>query len=253
MSRPVEPVNPIRSTAPAFQRILLKLSGEALMGKHPSGIESTVLQDIAEQLKEIQRLEIQVAIVIGGGNLFRGVAGAEKGMDRVTADQIGMLATIMNGLALQDALESSGLVTRVMSAISVHQFTEPYIRRRALRHLEKGRILIFVGGTGNPYFTTDTTAALRAVEISADVIIKATKVDGVYTGDPETTPDVEKLTLLSYQEVLQRGLRVMDATAVSLCMENHLPIAVFDLRKPGNLKRLVLGEAVGSMVKDLDE
>lgn len=221
------------------------------MGAKPSGIESSVLQDIATELREIQDLGIQVGIVIGGGNLFRGVAEAATGMDRVTADQIGMLATIMNGLAVSDALERCGFVTRVMSAISVHQFAEPYIRRRALRHLEKGRVLIFVGGTGNPYFTTDTTAALRAIEIGADVIIKATKVDGVYTGDPETQADVEKLARVTYQDVLRRGLRVMDATAISLCMENHLPIVVFDLRERGNLKRLVLGEAVGSVVRDL--
>ena len=247
MSRPPEAAE---TATPAYRRILLKLSGEALMGAQPSGIESSILQDIAHQLQEIQSLGIQVGVVIGGGNLFRGVAGAEEGMDRVTADQIGMLATIMNGLALQDALESHGLVTRVMSAISVHQFTEPYIRRRALRHLEKGRVLIFVGGTGNPYFTTDTTAALRAVEIGADVIVKATKVDGIYTNDPETRVDAEKLDVVNYQEVLQRGLRVMDATAISLCMENQLPIVIFDLRESGNLKRLVMGEPVGSVVQD---
>ncbi len=240
------------SAAPVYGKILLKLSGEALMGSQPSGIESSILQDIAHQLQEIQSLGTQVGIVIGGGNLFRGVAGAKEGMDRVTADQIGMLATIMNGLALQDALESHGLVTRVMSAISVHQFAEPYIRRRALRHLDKGRILIFVGGTGNPYFTTDTTAALRAVEIGADVIIKATKVDGIYTADPEIQADAEKLDIVGYREVLQRGLRVMDATAVSLCMDNHLPIAIFDLRKSGNLKRLVLGDPIGSIVQDTE-
>lgn len=247
MSRPPEAAE---TAKPAYRRILLKLSGEALMGAQPSGIESSILQDIAHQLQEIQSLGIQVGVVIGGGNLFRGVAGAEEGMDRVTADQIGMLATIMNGLALQDALESHGLVTRVMSAISVHQFTEPYIRRRALRHLEKGRVLIFVGGTGNPYFTTDTTAALRAVEIGADVIVKATKVDGIYTNDPEIRVDAEKLDVVNYQEVLQRGLRVMDATAISLCMENQLPIVIFDLRESGNLKRLVMGEPVGSVVQD---
>ena len=247
MSRPAEAAE---TATPAYRRILLKLSGEALMGAQPSGIESSILQDIAHQLQEIQSLGIQVGVVIGGGNLFRGVAGAEEGMDRVTADQIGMLATIMNGLALQDALESHGLVTRVMSAISVHQFTEPYIRRRALRHLEKGRVLIFVGGTGNPYFTTDTTAALRAVEIGADVIVKATKVDGIYTNDPEIRVDAEKLDVVNYQEVLQRGLRVMDATAISLCMENQLPIVIFDLRESGNLKRLVMGEPVGSVVQD---
>lgn len=248
MSRPAA----VRETdTPVYRKILLKLSGEALMGTQPSGIESSILQDIAHQLQEIQSLGIQVGIVIGGGNLFRGVAGAEKGMDRVTADQIGMLATIMNGLALQDALESHGLVTRVMSAISVHQFAEPYIRRRALRHLEKGRILVFVGGTGNPYFTTDTTAALRAVEIGADVIIKATKVDGIYTADPKIQADAEKLDLIGYQEVLQRGLRIMDATAISLCMDNHLPIAIFDLHKSGNLKRLVLGDPIGSIVQDV--
>ena len=248
MSRPPEAAE---TAKPAYRRILLKLSGEALMGAQPSGIESSILQDIAHQLQEIQSLGIQVGVVIGGGNLFRGVAGAEEGMDRVTADQIGMLATIMNGLALQDALESHGLVTRVMSAISVHQFTEPYIRRRALRHLEKGRVLIFVGGTGNPYFTTDTTAALRAVEIGADVIVKATKVDGIYTNDPEIRVDAEKLDVVNYQEVLQRGLRVMDATAISLCMENQLPIVIFDLRESGNLKRLVMGEPVGSVVQDI--
>ena len=219
------------------------------MGKRPSGIESTVLQDIAEQLKEIQRLEIQVAVVIGGGNLFRGVAGAEKGMDRVTADQIGMLATIMNGLALQDALESSGLVTRVMSAISVHQFTEPYIRRRALRHLEKGRVLIFVGGTGNPYFTTDTTAALRAVEIGAEVLLMAkNRVDGVYASDPLKDPTAKKFDRLSHMEALNLRLEIMDATALSLCLENSLPIVVFDFQVLGSIERAVSGEVTGTLV-----
>ena len=235
--------------APAYQRILLKLSGEALMGEQPFGIDPAVTTQIARDIQEIQQLGVQAGIVIGGGNLFRGLAASAKGMDRATADYMGMLATVINALALQDALEHQGVMTRVASAIEMRAVAEPFIRRRAVRHLEKGRVVIFAAGTGNPYFTTDTAAALRAMEIKADVIMKATKVDGIYTADPVTNPDATKYDEIPYLKVLERGLRVMDATAISLCMDNKLPIVVFNLRTRGNLRRVVMGEAIGTTVK----
>ena len=235
-------------SAPAYQRVLLKLSGEALMGEQPFGIDPAITTQIAKDIKEIQELGVQTAVVIGGGNLFRGLAASAKGMDRATADYMGMLATIINALALQDSLEKAGVQTRVLSAIEMRAVAEPYIRRRAIRHLEKGRVVIFAAGTGNPFFTTDTAGALRAVEIGADAIIKATKVDGVYSADPKLDPAAKRLDRLTYIEVLNRGLGVMDTTAISLCMDNKLPIVVFDLMRAGNIKRIVLGEPVGSIV-----
>ena len=235
-------------SAPAYQRILLKLSGEALMGEQQFGIDPGVTTQIAKDVREIQELGIQTAIVIGGGNLFRGLAASAKGMDRATADYMGMLATVINALALQDALEHQGVVTRVASAIEMRAVAEPFIRRRAVRHLEKGRVVVFAAGTGNPYFTTDTAAALRAMEMKADVILKATKVDGIYTADPVTHPDATKYDDISYLKVLEQGLKVMDATAISLCMDNKLPIVVFNLRTKGNLRRVVMGEAIGTKV-----
>jgi uridylate kinase len=235
--------------APAYQRILLKLSGEALMGEQPFGIDPPVTTQIARDIQEIQQLGVQTGIVIGGGNLFRGLAASARGMDRATADYMGMLATVINALALQDALEHQGVMTRVASAIEMRAVAEPFIRRRAVRHLEKGRVVIFAAGTGNPYFTTDTAAALRAMEIKADVIMKATKVDGIYTADPVTNPDATKYDEIPYIKVLERGLKVMDATAISLCMDNKLPIVVFNLRTSGNLRRVVMGEAVGTTVR----
>jgi uridylate kinase len=236
------------SPAPTYRRILLKLSGEALMGEKPYGIDPAVTSQIARDVLEVQTLGVQTAIVIGGGNIFRGVAASARGMDRATGDYMGMLATVINGLALQDALEQHGILTRVLSAIEMRAVAEPFIRRRAMRHLEKGRTLIFAAGTGNPYFTTDTAAALRALEIKADVIMKATKVDGIYTSDPMKNPDARRYDRISYLEALEQRLQVMDATAISLCMDNRLPILVFNLRTPGNLRRAVLGEAVGSVV-----
>jgi uridylate kinase len=233
---------------PAYQRILLKLSGEALMGEQPFGIDPTVTTQIAKDVQEIQQLGVQTGIVIGGGNLFRGLAASARGMDRATADYMGMLATVINALALQDALEHQGVVTRVASAIEMRAVAEPFIRRRAVRHLEKGRVVLFGAGTGNPYFTTDTAAALRAMEMKADVILKATKVDGIYTADPVTHPEATKYDDISYIKVLEQGLKVMDATAISLCMDNKLPIVVFNLRTPGNLRRVVMGEPVGTTV-----
>ena len=234
---------------PAYQRILLKLSGEALMGEQQFGIDPAVTTQIARDVDEIQQLGVQTGIVIGGGNLFRGLAASAKGMDRATADYMGMLATVINALALQDALEHHGVLTRVASAIEMRQVAEPFIRRRAVRHLEKGRVVLFAAGTGNPYFTTDTAAALRAMEMKADVILKATKVDGIYTADPVTNPDATKYDDISYLKVLEQGLKVMDATAISLCMDNKLPIVVFNLRTRGNLRRVVMGEAVGTTVR----
>jgi uridylate kinase len=228
--------------------VLLKLSGEALMPAAGYGIDPDVLHGIATEIKEVQALGGELAIVIGGGNIFRGVAGSARGMERASADYMGMLATIINGLALQDALERMGVMTRVMSAISMQQIAEPYIRRRATRHLEKGRVVIFAAGTGNPFFTTDTAASLRAVEINAQVILKATNVDGVYDADPKTTPDARRFGELSYIEFLNRHLKVMDATAITLCMENGLPIIVFDLNTRGNIKRAVSGEPIGTIV-----
>ena len=234
---------------PQFKRILLKLSGEALQGTQGYGLDPAVLCSIAEQVKAVRALGVDVALVVGGGNIFRGLPASQgRGMERATADYMGMLATVINGLALQDALERAGILTRVLSSIEMHQLCEPYIRRRAMRHLEKGRVVIFVGGTGNPYFTTDTTAALRAMEIGADVILKATKVDGVYTADPATDRRAVKFERLAFMDVLTRGLKVMDATAVSLCMDNHVPIIVFNLTRTGNIRRVVLGEPIGTFV-----
>ena len=234
---------------PVFKRVVLKLSGEALQGRLGYGIDYNVTASIARQIKEIKSLGVEVAIVIGGGNIFRGTTGTKKGIDRVNADYMGMLATIINGLALQDALEKEGVFTRVQTAIAMQQIGEPYIRRRAMRHIEKGRVVIFVGGTGNPYFTTDTTAALRASEIGAEVILKATKVDGIYSSDPTKNKNARKFTSLRYIDVLKKGLKVMDATATSLCMDNNLPIIVFDLLKEGNIKRVITGEKIGTVVK----
>jgi uridylate kinase len=234
---------------PTYKRILLKLSGEALMGAAQYGIDPAVTSQIARDVHEVQGLGVETAIVIGGGNIFRGVAASTRGMDRATGDYMGMLATVINALALQDALEQQGVTTRVMSAIEMRAVAEPFIRRRAVRHLEKGRAVIFAAGTGNPYFTTDTAAALRAMEIRASVIMKATKVDGIYTADPMKDPTATRYDTISYLQVLEKRLQVMDATAISLCMDNQLPILVFNLRTPGNLRRAVLGEPVGSVVK----
>jgi uridylate kinase len=236
------------SERPAYRRIVLKLSGEALAGSQGYGIDPLVLDRVAEEVREVVALGVQIAIVIGGGNIFRGIAASAGGMDRAAADYMGMLATVINGLALQDALEKVGLQTRVLSAIEMRAVAEPYIRRRAMRHLEKGRVVIFAAGTGNPFFTTDTAGALRAVEIGADAIMKATKVDGIYSADPKLDPSAQRLERMTYIEVLNRGLQVMDAAAISLCMDNKLPIIVFDLTRSGNIKRIVLGEAVGSIV-----
>ncbi len=231
-----------------YRRVVLKLSGEALAGTQAYGIDPDVLGRIGSEVRAVSDLEVQTAIVIGGGNIFRGIAASAGGMDRATADYMGMLATVINALALQDALEKVGLQTRVLSAIEMRAIAEPYIRRRAIRHLEKGRVVIFAAGTGNPFFTTDTAGALRAVEIGADVILKATKVDGIYSADPKKDPTAERYARVSYLEVLQRGLQVMDSTAISLCMENKLPIVVFDLTVPDNIRRIALGEPVGSLV-----
>jgi len=234
--------------APAYKRILLKLSGEALMGGETYGIDPAVATQIARDVADIQSMGVETAIVIGGGNIFRGLAASARGMDRATADYMGMLATIINALALQDALEQQGVVTRVVTAIEMRAIAEPFIRRRAIRHLEKGRVVVFGGGTGNPYFSTDTAAALRAMEIKADVILKATKVDGIYTADPMLEPNATRFDHISYLQVLEQGLKVMDATAISLCMDNRLPIVVFNLRTPGNIRRAIAGEPVGSLV-----
>jgi uridylate kinase len=231
-----------------YKRVMLKLSGEMLVGEQSMGIQPSVIGQFADEIKDIHSTGVEVALVIGGGNIFRGLAGASRGMDRAHADYMGMLATVINGLALQDALEARGVYTRVMSAITVNEICEPYIRRRAIRHLEKGRVVIFAGGTGNPYFTTDTAAALRAAEIQADVILKATKVDGVYDRDPQVHSDAVRFDSVTYMEVLQRGLKVMDSTAVSLCMDNDIPIVVFKLSYEGNLKRVLLGEDIGTRV-----
>jgi uridylate kinase len=233
----------------AYQRVLLKLSGEALMGEQQFGIDPAVATQIAKDIREIQQMGVQTGVVIGGGNIFRGLAASAKGMDRATADYMGMLATVMNSLALQDALEHLGVPTRVAAAIEMRAVAEPFIRRRAVRHLEKGRVVIFAAGTGNPYFTTDTAAALRAMEMKADVILKGTKVDGIYTADPMLDPTATKYSEISYLKVLEQGLKVMDATAISLCMDNKLPIVVFNLRTPGNLRRVIEGEPVGTVVR----
>ena len=233
---------------PAYKRILLKLSGEALMGDDAYGINRATIVRMVQEVRDVTQMGVEVAVVIGGGNIFRGVAGGSVGMDRATADYMGMLATIINALALQDALEKSGCQTRVLSAIEMRAVAEPYIRRRAIRHLEKGRVVIFAAGTGNPFFTTDTAGALRAVEIGADAIMKATKVDGIYSADPARDPNALRLPTVTYIDVLNRRLEVMDTTAISLCMENKLPIVVFDLTRPGNIRRIVCGEPVGSIV-----
>jgi uridylate kinase len=233
---------------PAYRRIVLKLSGEALAGSQGYGIDPQVVERIAAEVRDVTTLGVQIAIVIGGGNIFRGVAASAGGMDRATADYMGMLATVINALALQDALEKAGVQTRVLSAIEMRAVAEPYIRRRAMRHLEKGRVVIFAAGTGNPFFTTDTAGALRAVEIGADAIIKATKVDGVYSADPQRDTTAQHLPRVTYIDALNRRLQVMDTTAISLCMENALPIVVFDLTRSGNIRRIVLGEPVGSIV-----
>jgi uridylate kinase len=234
---------------PVFKRVVLKLSGEALQGRFGYGIDYDITNSIAKQVKEVQKLGVDIAIVIGGGNIFRGATGSAKGIDRANADYMGMLATVINGLALQDALEKNGVFTRVLTAIQMQQLAEPYIRRRAMRHMEKGRVVIFVGGTGNPYFTTDTTAALRAIEIGADVILKATKVDGIYSSDPVKNKRARRYDTMRYIDVLKKGLKVMDATATSLCMDNNLPIIVFNLLKEGNIKRVITGEKIGTTVK----
>ncbi len=232
-----------------YQRVLLKLSGESLMGSQPFGIDPEIVAGIARQVKDVHSLGVEIGIVIGGGNIFRGLAASERGFDRVSADHMGMLATVMNALAMQDALENAEVHTRVLSAIEMRQVAEPYIRRRAVRHLEKGRVVVFAAGTGNPYFSTDTTAALRAMEIKAEVIMKATRVNGIYDADPETVPDAKMFPEISYLDVLTQGLRVMDTTAISLCMDNNLPIIVFNIKEEGNIKRVVLGEKIGSLVQ----
>ncbi|MDD9270318.1 UMP kinase [Paenibacillus sp. GCM10023248] len=235
---------------PYYKRIVLKLSGEALAGQQGYGIDSEVITSIAQQVKDVVELNVEVAIVVGGGNIWRGIAGSEKGMDRATADYMGMLATVMNSLALQDALENIDVPTRVQSSITMQQVAEPYIRRKAIRHLEKGRVVIFAAGTGNPYFSTDTTAALRAAEIEAEVILMAkNKVDGVYSADPYKDPTAKKFETLTYMEVISNNLGVMDSTASSLCMDNNIPLVVFNITEKGNIKRVVLGEKIGTTVK----
>jgi len=242
---------PNRATPkPKFKRVLLKLSGEALGGEAGAGISPEVVLDMAQQIAEIHALGVQLVIVVGGGNIFRGLSGSERGIERATGDYMGMLATVINALALQDALEKQNVPTRVQSAISMTQVAEPFIRRRAVRHLEKGRAVIFAGGTGNPYFSTDTAAALRANEMGADAILKATKVDGIYDSDPKKNPAAKRYTQISYREALTKQLKVMDAAAFALCMDNAMPIIVFDLFKPHNIKRVVMGEKVGTLVRD---
>ena len=234
--------------SPKFNRVLLKLSGEALGGARDYGIDLEVVQTIAAQVKRVHEMGVQIALVVGGGNIFRGLAASDRGFDRATGDYMGMLGTVINALALQEGLEQIGMPARTMTAIQMPQVAEPYIRRRAVRHLEKGRVVILAAGTGNPYFTTDTTAALRAVEIEADVILKATKVDGVYTADPKRDPQAVMLPRIDYMEVLNRGIEVMDNTALTLCMDNGVPIVVFNLLIPGNIERVVLGEQIGTLV-----
>jgi uridylate kinase len=234
--------------APVFKRILLKISGEALAADKGFGVDTARIHEVAAELADVSNLGIQMAIVVGGGNFFRGVADQARNMDRVSADHMGMLATVINALALQDALEKQNVYTRVQTAIEMNQVAEPFIRRRAIRHLEKGRVVIFAGGTGNPYFSTDTAASLRAMEIKADAILKATKVDGIYDADPMKVPDAKKYSTLTYMDVLKQGLKVMDSTAISLCKDNNLPIIVFNLNQHGNIRRVVLGEKIGSLV-----
>ncbi|HET9219444.1 MAG TPA: UMP kinase [Terriglobia bacterium] len=236
------------NSAPYYSRVLLKLSGEALMGSHGFGIDPEIVSNIAGEIKDIHSLGVEIAIVIGGGNIFRGLAASAKGFDRVSADHMGMLGTVINALALQDALEQIEVHTRVQSAIEMRQVAEMFIRRRAIRHLEKGRVVIFAAGTGNPYFSTDTTAALRAMEIKAKVILKATKVDGIYDADPVKVKDAKLFNEISYIDVLTQGLKVMDTTAISLCMDNKVPIVVFNMKTKGNIKRVIMGEKIGSRV-----
>ncbi|MCE5333941.1 MAG: UMP kinase [Desulfobacteraceae bacterium] len=238
---------------PFYGRVLLKLSGEALMGALPYGVDTNILREVASEIAEVHKLGTQMALVIGGGNIFRGVSTASKGMDRSTADYMGMLATVMNALALQDALEKCGVATRVQTAIDMKEVAEPYIRRRAIRHLEKGRIVIFAAGTGLPFFTTDTTAALRAVEIGAEVLLKATKVDGVYESDPEKNPQAKRYDRISYSEVLSRNLRVMDATAISLSRDQNTRIVVFNLRQKGNILNVIMGKPIGTVVEEIHD
>jgi uridylate kinase len=238
----------VSESRPAYSRVLLKLSGEALMGDQAYGIDPKVATQIANDIAEIQQLGVQVAVVIGGGNIFRGLAASARGMDRATGDYMGMLATVINALALQDALEKVGVTTRVAAAIEMRAVAEPFIRRRAIRHLEKGRVVVFAAGTGNPYFTTDTAAALRAMEMRCEVILKGTKVDGIYTADPMVDVTATRYEAISYLQVIGQSLKVMDSTAITLCMDNKLPIIVFNLRQPGNVRRVVMGEPVGTIV-----
>ena len=239
-----------KTKRPKFSRVLLKLSGEVLGGETGNGISAEAVRSMAEQICEVRELGVQVVVVIGGGNIFRGLSGSERGIERATGDYMGMLATIINSLALQDALEKLGAPTRVQSAIAMSQIAEPFIRRRAMRHLAKGRVVIFGGGTGNPYFSTDTAAALRASEMDADALLKATKVDGVYTADPVKNPTAKRYTRLSYQEAIEKQLKVMDAAAFALCMENSIPIVVFDFFKEGNLQKVLAGETIGTLVSE---
>lgn len=239
---------PVTDT-PAYRRVMLKLSGEALMGSQSFGIDEQVVAKIAEELREVHDLGVELAIVVGGGNIIRGLAASHRGIERVTGDYMGMLATVINALALQDAMEKRGVVTRVQTAIDIREVAEPFIRRRAIRHLEKSRAVIFAAGTGNPFFTTDSAAALRAAEIHAEILLKGTRVEGIYTADPRTDPNAELLSEVTYQKVVERDLRVMDTAAISLCRDNSIPIAVFDLTQPGNVRRVVCGERVGSIVR----
>ncbi|MFB3147150.1 MAG: UMP kinase [Thermodesulfobacteriota bacterium] len=241
--------SPDTPSEPKYRKVLLKLSGEALQGEKGYGISAKVLETISDEIAEVNKLNIELAIVIGGGNIFRGIAGASKGIDRSTGDYMGMLATVMNALALQDSLEKKGIHTRVQTALNIEQVAEPYIRRRAVRHLEKGRVVIFAAGTGNPFFTTDTAATLRALEIGADLILKATKVDGVYDKDPLEHKDAVKFKELSYMEVLKKELKIMDATAISLCMQGNIPIIVFNLFENGNIKNVIMGKEIGTIVR----
>jgi len=235
--------------APAFRRVLLKLSGEALMGSQPFGIDEKIVATIADEIRDIHSLGVQISVVVGGGNIIRGLAASHRGIDRVTGDYMGMLATVINALALQDAMEKRGVPTRVQTAIDIREVAEPFIRRRAMRHLEKGRAVIFAAGTGNPYFTTDSAAALRANEIHAEILLKATKVDGLYSADPEKDPTAVLLPEVTYQEVLEKDLKVMDTAAISLCRDNGIPIAIFNMMTPGNIRRVICGEKVGSIVR----
>jgi uridylate kinase len=241
---------PASRKRPTYKRVLLKLSGEALLGEKTFGIDRNFTDYLATEIREIHRLKIEIAAVVGGGNIFRGVSDNAQGMDRVSADHMGMLATVINALALQDALERAGVYTRVLTAIEMREVAEPFIRRRAIRHMEKGRVVIFAGGTGSPYFSTDTAAALRAMEVKAEIILKGTRVDGIYDADPLKHPGARKFDRVTYLEVLQKGLKVMDTTAISLCMDNALPIIVYNLRQKGNLKRVLTGQRVGTLVEE---